>query len=213
MYALINGQELLLGPIAFNYRMINSELEDLEIDYRVTSNDYQSVPLSITDDIRILTAKYENPECDSKFEYLSNVTYEIVENEVIFRHDKITKSLEQIKDEYKLQVKPERQKRENTTITITVNNTEVIVSTDRENRLSLTSKLISNDGPFNFKFANGVWVEVTKEDLQSIITAVDAKVQEAFDWELSKLAEIDACKTGEEVYEVEIAPPVETLVV
>jgi len=45
MYALVNGQELLLGPIAFNYRMINSVLEEeLEVDYRVTSQDYQKVP-------------------------------------------------------------------------------------------------------------------------------------------------------------------------
>jgi hypothetical protein len=35
MYALVNGEELLLGPISFNTRMINSELEDLELDYRV----------------------------------------------------------------------------------------------------------------------------------------------------------------------------------
>jgi hypothetical protein len=38
---------------------------------------------------------------------------------------------------------------------------------------------------------------------------VDAKVQEAYDWELAKLAEIDACETKEAVYEVEIVPPVE----
>ena len=28
MYALVNGQELLLGPVSFNYRMINSVLEE-----------------------------------------------------------------------------------------------------------------------------------------------------------------------------------------
>ena len=207
MYALVNGQELLLGPIAFNYRMINDELEELEVDFKVTSNDHQSVPLSITEDIKILPARYENPEHDSKFEYLSNVTHEITETEVIFRHDKVSKSLEQIKDEYKVAVKPERQRKENTTIKVTVNNTEVQVSTDRENRLALTSKVVSGEGPFNFKFDNGVWVEVSKVDLQTIISAIDAKVQETYDWELAKLQEIDACVDSEAVYKVEITPP------
>jgi hypothetical protein len=207
MYALVNGQELRLGPIAFNYRMINDELEELEVDFRVTSQSYQSVPLSITDDIKILPARYDNPEYDPRFEFLSNVTHEITETEVIFRHDKVSKELQQIKDEYKAAVKPERQRKENTTITVTVKDTEITVLTSRESRLELMSKLLGNEGPYNFKFNNGVWLEITKADLEYVISQIDAKVQEAFDWELAKLAEIDACEDGEAVYAVEITPP------
>lgn len=209
MYALVNGQELRLGPIAFNYRMINDELEELEVDFRVTSNDHQSVPLSITEDIKILPARYENPEYDPRFEFLSNVTHEITETEVIFRHVKVTKELQQIKDEYKAAVKPVRKNKENTTITVTVKDTEITVSTSRESRLELMSKLLGNEGPYNFKFDNGVWLEITKADLEYVISQIDVKVQEAFDWELAKLAEIDACEDGEAVYAVEIVPPAE----
>lgn len=210
MYALVNGQELLLGPIGFNVRMINSELEELELPerFRVSSSDYQNVPLSITDEVKILPTRNQQPEFDPRYEYLYGPVHEIKEDEVVFNYWKADRTLEDIKEVYKLQVKPERQRRENTTIKVTVNDTEVTVSTDRENRLALTSKVVSGDGPFNFKFANGVWVEVTKADLQTIIAAIDAKVQEAFDWELAKLAEIDACETKEAVYEVEITPPV-----
>jgi len=207
MYALVNGQELRLGPIAFNYRMINDELEELEVDFRVKSSDYQSVPISVTDDIKILPARYDNPEYDPRFEGLSNVSHEITETEVIFRHDKGFKSLQQIKDEYKAAVKPERQRKENTTISLTVKDTEITVSTSRESRIELMSKLLGNEGPYNFKFDSGVWLEITKADLEYVISQIDAKVQEAFDWELAKLAEIDACATGEEVYAVEITPP------
>lgn len=210
MYALVNGQELLLGPIGFNVRMINSELEELELPerYRVSSSDYQNVPLSITDEVKILPTRNQSPDYDPNYEYLYGPVHEIKEDEVVFNYWKADRTLEDIKAVYKLQVKPERQRRENTTIKVTVNNTEVEVSTDRENRLALTSKVVSGDGPFNFKFANGVWVEVTKADLQTIIAAIDAKVQEAYDWELAKLQEIDACETKEAVYEVEITPPV-----
>lgn len=206
MYALVNGQQLILGPIAFNYRMINNELEELEVDFRVTSQNYQSVPISITEDIKILPARYDDPEHDPRFEYLSNTTYEIAETEVIFRHDKVEKPLQQIKGEYKAGVKPERQRRENTTITVTVKDTEITVSTSRESRLELLSKLLSNPGPYNFKFDSGVWLEIDKTDLEYIISQIDLKVQEVFDWEFAKLAEIDACVDGEEVYAVEITP-------
>ena len=210
MYALVNGQELLLGPIGFNVRMINSELEELELPerFRVSSSDYQNVPLSITDEVKILPARNQSPEFDPKYEYLYGPVHEIKEDEVVFNYWKADRTLEDIKEVYKLQVKPERRRRENTTIKVTVNDTEVTVSTDRENRLALTSKVVSGDGPFNFKFANGMWIEVTKADLQTIIAAIDAKVQEAYDWELAKLQEIDACETKEVVYEVEITPPV-----
>lgn len=207
MYALVNGQQLILGPIAFNYRMINDELEELEVDFRVTSNDHQSIPLSITEDIKILPARYANPEHDPRFEFLSNITHEITETEVIFRHDKVTKELQQIKDEYKAAVKPVRKNKENTTITVTVKDTEITISTSRESRLELMSKLLGNEGPYNFKFDNGVWLEITKADLEYVISQIDAKVQEAFDWELAKLAEIDACEDGEAVYAVEITLP------
>ena len=210
MYALINGQELFLGPIGFNVRMINSELEELELPerFRVSSSDYQNIPLSITNEVKILPARNQQPEFDPKYEYLYGPVHEIKEDEVVFNYWKADRTLEDIKAVYKLRVKPERQLRENTSINVTVNSTEVEVSTDRENRLALTSKVVSGDGPFNFKFANGVWVEVSKVDLQTIISAIDAKVQEAYDWELAKLQEIDACETKEAVYEVEITPPV-----
>jgi hypothetical protein len=210
MYALVNGQELLLGPIKFNYRMINSVLEEeLEVDYRVTSQDYQNVPLHFTEDIKILPARNDIPEFDPRFQSVSQTNHTITDTEVVFYYDVSDKSLEQIKGEYKAGVKPERQRRENTSIEVTINTSSITVSTDRENRLALASKYIAGPGPHNFKFDNGTWLEITTEDLQTIIQAVDSKVQEAYDWELAKLQEIDACETKESVYEVEIVPPVE----
>jgi hypothetical protein len=210
MYALVNGQELLLGPIAFNYRMINSSLEEeLELNYRVTSQDYQNVPIIITEDIRIITARNEVPEFDSRFEEVYQTGRSINESEVVFHYSVREKPLEQIKDEYKVGVKPERQRRENTSIEVTINNSTITLSTSRESRLEFISKLLGNEGPYNFKFDSGTWVEISKVDLQYIISQIDSKVQEAFDWELAKLQEIDACETKEEVYEVEIVPSVE----
>jgi hypothetical protein len=210
MFALVNGQELLLGPIAFNYRMINSVLEEeLEVDFRVTSQDYQNVPIYFTEDIKILPARNDIPEFDPRFQTVSQTSRTITDDEVVFTYTISDKTLEQIKGEYKAGVKPERQRKENTSIEVTINNSTITVSTDRENRLALIAKYVAGPGLHNFKFDNGTWLEITTEDLQTIIQAVDTKVQETYDWELAKLQEIDTCETKEAVYEVEIVPSVE----
>ena len=214
MYALVNGQQLLLGPIAFNYRMINSVLEEeLEVNFRVKSSDYQLVPISFTEDIKILPARNDIPEYDPRFQSASQTSHTITDTEVVFSYGVADKSLEQIKGEYKARVAPERWNKENTTVTVTINSKEITVSTSRDNRLSLVSKLLSSDGPYNFKFNDGVWAEISKTDLQTILTEIDTVVQAAFDWELAKLAEIDACVDGEAVYAVVIVPPVEPPVI
>ena len=210
MFALVNGQELLLGPIGFNIKMINSELEELELPYRVKTSDYTQVPIHFTDEIHILPARNETPDYDPRFETISQVSHTITDTEVIFNYTKSEKPLEQIKSERKSEVAPIRLQKEITNIFLSVNGTYVEVSTDRQNRLSLVSKMISKENSSNFKFSNDVWVQITKEDLQYIISQIDLKVQEAFDWEYAKLQEIDACETKEDVYNVILTEPAVT---
>lgn len=206
MFALVNGQELLLGPIAFNYRLINASLEeDLELDYRVKSSDYSQVPIQITEEVKIISARNEIPDFDERFESVNLSYHEITDTEVIFYYVKSEKTLEEVKQEYKANIPSERWNREHTTISLTINEKEIRVSTSRENRLALITKLLSGDGPYNFKFDDSTWIEVTKENLQHIITQIDLKVQEAFDWELAKIKEIDSCETKESVYQVDIS--------
>lgn len=215
MYALIHDSQLILGPIGYNYRLINSELEELEIEQRVAPRDYENVPIQISENTYILPAVQIIPPYDSRFQSVSNFYWEIIqENDIPVRVEMtytiVNKSLEQIKEEYKSQVAPLRRQKETTFIDITVKDVTVSVSTSRESRLAFVSKLIASSSPYNFKFSNDVWLEVTASELEYIISQIDAKVQEAFDWEYSKLQEIDACTTGEEVYNVILREPMET---
>ena len=102
---------------------------------------------------------------------------------------------------------PIRRQKENVQIKLTINNTEIIVSTSREQRLAFVSKLLSSSGPHIFKFDNNVWLEITNSDLQNIITSIDNKVQEAFDWEYQKIQEIEACTIPEDVYNIILVEP------
>lgn len=214
MYALIYDSQLILGPIGYNYRLINAELEELEIEQRVTPRDFENVPLKITNNTYLLPISKIIPEYDSRFQGVGNFEWEIIkENDIPVRVEMTytinDKSLEQIKDEYKREVILIRKAKENIIIDVDLNGTIIPISTSREERLNYVSKLMASPGPHNFKFTNGVWLQITTTELEYIISQIDLKVQEAFDWEYTKLQEIDDCTTGEEVYNVILVEPQE----
>jgi hypothetical protein len=207
--ALINNNSLILGPMGFNVRMINSELEDLEVEERISPQSYQDLPIHFSDNqTHLVLIEKDLPSHDPKYHNIGNFTWEIVEEngvptKVLLTYPIADKTLEEVKELRKQEVAPHRREKENTTVTLTINNTQVEVSTSREERLLLASKLAAAPGPHNFKFKN-TWLEVTTEQLQTIVSEIDVKVQEAFDWELTKLQEIDACETIDDVYNVVI---------
>jgi hypothetical protein len=212
MYSLIHDSQLILGPIGYNYRLINAELEELEVEGKVTPRDYENIPLQIDENTYLLSVVQIIPEHDSRYQSLGNFEWEIIkENNIPIRvemtYPVYNKALETIKYEYKQQVSPVRKEKENINIEIELNGTTISVSTSRENRLVYMSKLIASPGPHNFKFGNDVWLQITTTELEYIISQIDLKVQEAFDWEYQKLQEIDACTTGEEVYNIILREP------
>ena len=215
MYALIHDSQLILGPIGYNYRLINAELEELEVEERVSPRDGENVPIQINENTALVRTVQIIPPHDTRFESVGNFEWEIIrENDIPVRVEMTYpingKSLETIKYEYKQQVSPIRREKEDTVIEVNLNGNTVLVSTSREDRLSYVSKLIASPGPHNFKFGNDVWLQITTVELEYIISQIDLKVQEAFDWEYTKIQEIDACVTGEEVYDVILREPVET---
>ena len=195
--------------MGFNVRYINSELEDLEVEERISPQSYTDLPIHFSDnETHLVLIEKVVPENDTKYHNIGNFTWEITkENDVpvkvLLTYPIIDKTLEEVKELRKQEVSPYRREKENTTISVNLNGTSVEVSTSREERLLLASKLSAAPGPHNFKFKN-TWLEITTEQLQTIVSEIDVKVQEAFDWELSKLQEIDACETIDSVYDVVI---------
>jgi hypothetical protein len=220
--ALIHNNSLELGPMGFNVKYINADLEDLEVEERISPQSYTDLPIHFSDGLtHLLPIEKVVPEHDPKYHNIGNFTWEIIEDieddipiKVIFTYPIVDKTLEEVKVIRKQEVSPYRKEKENTIITLDVNGNSVQVSTSREERVLLASKLSAAPDSHNFKFLSG-WLEVSTENLQYIVSEIDKVVQAAFDWELAKLQEIDACETIDEVYDVivrelpeEIQPPV-----
>jgi hypothetical protein len=207
--ALINNNSMILGPIGFNVRMINSELENLELEDRISPQSYTDLPIHFSDGLtHLIPLEKDIPEHDLKYHNVGNFTWSIIEEnnvpiKVLLTYPIINKTLEEVKSLRKQEVAPVRREKENTIITLTINQTEVQVSTSRDERILLSAKLSASPGPHNFKFDN-TWLQITTEQLQYVLTQIDIKVQEAFDWEFTKLQEIDACVTIDDVYDIVI---------
>lgn len=212
--ALINKNSLILGPMGFNIRMINYELEQLDLNDQVTIDSYKNIPIKFSDEeTYLLPLEKYIPDHNPLYHNIGNFTWEIIkENDVpikvLITYPITNKTLDEVKYLHKQKVKPERQRRENQIVTLTINNTQVEVSTDREERAHFVNKLIScsniPNSTHNYKFRNDIWVVIGSVEIQSILEQIDNVVQQAFDWELSKLEEIDACETIDEVYSVVI---------
>jgi len=205
--ALIHNNSLELGPMGFNVKYINADLEDLEVEERISPQSYTDLPIHFSDGLtHLLPIEKVIPENDPKYHNIGNLTWEIIEEDgtpvkVRFTYAIGNKTLEEVKALRKQEVAPYRREKENTTITLDINGTSVQVSTSREERVLLASKLSAAPASCNYKFLSG-WLEVNTENLQYIVSEIDKVVQAAFDWELAKLQEIDACETIDEVYGV-----------
>jgi hypothetical protein len=78
--ALINNNSLILGPMGFNVRMINSELEELEVEGTTTLQSYANLPIHFTENLtHFISLKKEVSPHDSKHHNVGNFFWEIVE--------------------------------------------------------------------------------------------------------------------------------------
>jgi hypothetical protein len=182
-------------------------LEDLELEDRITTQSYSNIPIHFSDELtHLLLIEKEIPGYDPNYYNLGNFNWEIIEEDnvpikVKLSYPLVEKTIEEVKYSRKQEVTAERKQKENKIISLTINETEIKIATSREERLILASKLSASPGLHNYKFSN-TWLEITTENLQYIITEIDKVVQFSYDWELSKLQEIDACQTLDEIYNV-----------
>ena len=58
--ALIHNNSLELGPMGFNVRMINSELEDLEVEERISPQSYTDLSSAMEGSLE--DATFEKPQ-------------------------------------------------------------------------------------------------------------------------------------------------------
>lgn len=207
--ALIHNNRIVLGPMGFNVRYINSELEDLELNERISPQSYNDLPIHFSDGLTHLVSLHKKtPSYDSRYYKVGDFNVEILKEnelpvEVILNYSIVDKSLDEVKNSRKQEIPSIRKRMEDRLVNIDVNGRQINVSTSREERILLSSKLSSTSDTFNYKF-NGDWMQVTTDEIKFILGEIDKVVQNAFDWEFLKMEEINSCTTIDQVYSVNL---------
>jgi len=208
MYLITQHNKIILGPIEWNASYIASVLQnDLDLDERprVLPSDVFKVPFYILPEIYVRNAVIERPSYNPKIQKFGGVEWTFDENNGYSNYTIVDKDLDEVKGELKNAAASKRWDRENTVINLTVKDTNVSISTARENRRVFFDKLLvmgAND-VCSWKFDNN-WINLSKEDVVNIVKSIDSTVQDAFNWEAKKIEDIYACNTLSELDQIDL---------
>ena len=211
-YLLVqNKQIVILGPITWRQRFIQTEINDLIDDGELTIN--YTVPateqgyINIGDGFEIFPVELTTPAFDPIYEELSGPFWTYENNIATGIYTVNTLSIEKIKGHLKQVVATERYRKQNLGTTVAIANTTFSVSTDTNTINSLLS-LANNTGTdtINYKSPNG-FISLTGADIQNIVNQIHDYIQTQFNWEKTTNETIDDTDDITALQTIEIVEP------
>ena len=210
LYVLIDGQYVVNGPREWNARSFQNTLsDDYEINYVLPQQKTDLDPIVINDTLRILPASLTYPEYNPKIEYCDG-PYWTYDNDFAAGTFKVKEQpIDFVKSDLKNIVSSNRYDKEIAGTTTTVQTLEVFIDTSRTNRNTYVNayNLMADTDTINWKFIEG-WLVLTKEEMKSVVDVGANYVNTQFEWESSKVQEIDNCTTLEELNNVDLGYPI-----
>lgn len=200
-YVLVeNKTTVLLGPITWKARFIQSELDDLEVDYTISPTEPNSY-LKISDTIEIYPVpEYVTPEHDTLYQQLAGPFWTFENQTASAMFEVLDRPIEWVKGDLKGLIAQERYNRQNKGTTVDINGQTISVGTDTESLnkyVALLNAIGAND-TINYK-SNIGFVIIGKSDLQNIVDTINTYIQTQFNWEKGIYESIDAASTVEQL--------------
>lgn len=200
-YVLINDNFVINGPRNWNARSFESTLEDdLELEFKLPLQKTDEEPIVIDENTKILPARLEYPGYNPKIEYIHGPFWDFSNDFAVGTFQVLPQNIEFVKHDLCQKTAGVRYNKEISGTKITIQDTEVTIDTARGVREIFVQKflLMSDTDTVQWKFPEG-WLTITKAELGSIVDAGVKHVQDMFDWEVTKCAEINSCATLEEL--------------
>ena len=201
-YVLVEDKQyVLLGPIEWRPRMIQNEIDSLDIIWTVPP--VEQGYISITDRYEIYPiSDIQIPNHNGDFEELAGPFYTFDNKQATATYNVVNQNINNIKTNLKNKITAERYRREIAGTKITLNSTEYSIETDRDNRAKWI-QLANLSGPINWKI-NGSFITVTNLEATAILEAVNSYVQTQFDWEKTMYDLIDSKVSIDDLKTVEM---------
>ena len=211
-YLLVqNKQIVILGPITWRQRFIQTEINDLiddgelTIDYTVPATEQGYI--NIGNGFEIFPVELTTPAFDPIYEELSGPFWTYENNVATGIYTVNTLSIEKIKGHLKQVVTAERYRKQNLGTTVAIANTTFSVSTDTNTINSLLS-LANNTGSdtINYKSPNG-FISLTGTDIQNVVNQIHGYIPTQFNWEKTTNETIDNADDITTLQAIEIVGP------
>jgi len=204
MHILQNNGNIIYGPAEYSVGMISYALiNDLEMDigtFTIPSKVGADEVIVLDANTSVLPARLVYPSLNSKIEQLAGPFWTFSSSEALGTYEVAPKPLDAVKNELKAQAAAVRYTKETSKLSLTVADTAIVVDGSRENKtmFMVSYGVLPENGSIAWKFEN-TFLNCTKANIAEIIGAFVAQTQAAFDWEASKVAEIEACTSLEDL--------------
>lgn len=202
MYVLIWNNFVIDGPRPWNMRSFKNTLrDDCGIEFDLPAYKTDNLPIIISDTIKILPAVLNRSvEHNPKIHHLDGPFWEFTNDLAIGSYIAKDNSIFGVKEHLKGIVTANRYTKEVSGFTHNIGNRQITIDTDRVVRNMFFQKyLLMADGEsVEWKFPEG-WITLSKSDLGSIVSSAATHIQNQFDWESSKLSEIESATTLSEL--------------
>ena len=211
-YLLVqNKQMVILGPITWRQRFIQTEInelvesEELSTPYTIPATEQGYI--DIGDGFEIFPVDLTTPAFDPIYESLAGPFWTYENNVATGIYTVNNLDINVVKANLKQVVANERYRKQNLGTTVTVTNTSFSVGTDTNTINSLIS-LASATGldTINYKSPNG-FISVNGADIENIVSQIHAYVQTQFNWEKTTNETIDAASDVATLQAIEIVEP------
>lgn len=207
-YALFDAGEMKIRPSVYSRYYFLEYKQDLELPYSYSAPDI----LHLSDTIYLLPfTDPPIPKHNAITEQLSGPYWDETTVPGTGSYNVVDTPLEQAKNSAKQRVANNRFEREDQRITININDVDIAFNTSRENRVKLVTQyniMLDND-LIDWKY-NNTWVQISKPQLLTVLSQINASIQTLFQWERDTVLLINAATNKEELESIDlgnVVPP------
>jgi len=206
-FAFVGGTSVHWSPVAWTKRKFENYLKE-EFGIEAELPETTEVAVHVTDTIHILPiTDVATPAFNAKIERLAGPFYNFRAEDCDMYYTVEDMPIDAVRNMLIALTADERYKKEVSGTSVVINGVTIPITTARGARDIFGQGLLLGSDGAAWKFDGDLWVTLSNADLKTIVQAIMAKVQESFDWEKAKKAELDACVTLADLDKVEIVTP------
>lgn len=206
LYALVHKNRVIAGPLVWTQKYFT---DVLRVRHRISANipgvAPSEFPFIIDENTAIYEAVDNQTPLDPFTQCYHGPHWDITSNPVVANYDVVDLDIVSARNNFKQVAAFERYKKEISGTKITLQGVEIQLSTQKGSKEPYIQKLLSmiDTDVCKWKFQNA-WLDLTKDDLTTIIRAIDSHIQSTFDWEANIHSQLDAINVASELHSVKI---------